>query len=216
MVNGEKDGESLQMLVDGETLEFSLEETARRERYQPTAAELRRMDKEPYYRWQLPRDKFFPSGMLSLKLENRWWSRGLRNTWNDGKRQRVEHCLNQFVATAYMSAAQKKADRIQREIEERERAERERRREILRQKIIDEQERVDVLMGQVKAWQEAQQLRNYVQEVRRAGYYAQPAITDGRDLDSWCVWALEQASRLDPTVSSPPLVLDYKDQFFWR
>jgi len=57
---------------------------------------------------------------------------------------------------------------------------------------------------QVKAWQEAQQLRAYVQAARSAGYYAQPAITGGHDLDTWCDWALEQANRLDPTITSLP------------
>jgi len=85
-----------------------------------------------------------------------------------------------------------------------------------RQKIIDEQGHVDTLMEQNKAWQVAQQLRDYVQAVRGAGYYAQPAITGGRDLEAWCDWALDQASRLDPTVSNPPSVLEYKEQFFWR
>ena len=51
-----------------------------------------------------------------------------------------------------------------------------------RQKIIDEQGRVDNLVEQVKAWEVAQQLRNYVQAARGAGYYAQAAITDERDL----------------------------------
>lgn len=132
IVQGEKEDDSLQMLVNDETLEFNLEETARRERYQPTPAEKRALARDPYYRWHLPRDKYIPSGKLSLKLESRWWSQGLRNNWSDGKRQRIEQCLNQFIATAYQAAAQKKADRIRSEIEERERAERERRREILR------------------------------------------------------------------------------------
>jgi hypothetical protein len=174
------------------------------------------LDKDPDYRWRLPKNKFIPSGKLSLKLGGRWGSRGLRTTWNDGKRQKIEHCLNAFIVAAHQLAAQETADRLQREIEARRRAERERRREILRKKIIDEQGHLDALMEQVNDWQAAQQLRDYVQAVRSAGYYAQSKITKGLDLESWCSWALDQASRLDPTVSSPPSVLDYKDQFFWR
>ena len=216
LVEGKKEQDGLRLLVDGETLEFRLEETARRERYQPTSTEKRALAKDPYYRWQLPRDKFLPSGVLSLKLGSRWGSRGLRTTWGDGKRQRIEQCLNSFITTAHQLAAREKADRIRREIEERERAERERRREILRQQIIVEQGRVDALIAQAKDWRAAQQLRDYVHAAKRAGYYAQSAITGDRGLEAWCDWALEQASRLDPTVSSPPSVLDYKDQFFWR
>lgn len=216
LVEGKKDGEGLRLLVEGEALEFRFEETSHCERYQPTAAEKKMLGKDPYYRWRLPKDKFVPSGKLSLKLGGRWGSRGLRTTWNDGKRQKIEHCLNSFIAAAHQLAAQEKADRIRREIEERARAEREHLREILRQKIVHEQARVERLSEQVKAWQAAQQLRDYVQAVRSAGYYAQSVITGVRDLDAWCDWALDQANRLDPTVSSPPSVLDYKDQFFWR
>jgi len=107
-------------------------------------------------------------------------------------------------------------NRIRREIEERARAERERRREILRQQIVHEQARVERLSEQVSAWQAAQQFRDYVRAVRSAGYYAQSVITGGCDPAAWCDWALDQANRLDPTVSSPPSVLDYKDKFFWR
>lgn len=207
--------QSARMVVDGETLGFFLEEKTRRERYQPTRAEQKELEKNPYYRYRLPDDRFFPSGNLSLKLDIGWWGRGLRSTWSDGKKQRVESCLNKFIAAAHKAAAAKKADRLERERQKRESEERERRRAILRRKIEREQERLDALNEQARAWQEAQQLRAYIRAVRSAGNYARHSITGGRDIDEWCAWALEQAHRLDPTVSSPPSVLDYRDQFYW-
>ncbi len=109
----------------------------------------------------------------------------------------------------------KKADRIESKRQDRERAEQERRRKILRRQIEGEQKRLDTLTEQSKAWQEAQHVRAYVLAVRSAGYLPQRSITDGQGIDEWCDWALDQARRLDPTVSSPPSVLDYKDQFYW-
>jgi len=215
LIHDENGEGGTQLIVDGETLGFNLEEKARREKYQPTAVEQKKLDEDSYYRYRLPDDRFFPSGNLSLKLDIRWWGRGLRGTWSDGKRQRVENCLNKFIATAYKAAAQKKSARIKRERDERERAEEQRRREILRRQIEQEQKRVDALTAQAKLWQEAQQLRAYVQAARSAGYYSLPAITGGRNIEEWCAWALEQANRLDPTISSSPSVLDYKNQFYW-
>jgi len=215
LIHDEEGEGGTQLIVDGETFGFHLEEKARREKYQPTAAEQKKLDEDSYYRYRLPDDRFFPSGKLSLKLDIRWWGRGLRGTWSDGKRQRVENCLNKFIATAYKAAAQKKSARIKRERDERERAEEQRRREILRRQIEQEQKRVDALTAQAKLWQEAQQLRAYVQAARSAGYYSLPAITGGRNIEEWCAWALEQANRLDPTISSSPSVLDYKNQFYW-
>ena len=215
LMHHEKEEGGTQLMVDGETLGFYLEEKARREKYQPTAAEQKKLDEGSYYRYRLPDDKFFPSGDLSLKLDIGWWGRGLRGTWSDGKRQRVDNCLNKFIATAYKAAAQKKSARIKREQEAREREEQQRRREILRRQIEQEQKRVDTLTAQAKLWHEAQQLRDYVQAARSAGYYSLPAITGSRNIEEWCTWALEQANRLDPTISSSPSVLDYKDQFYW-
>jgi hypothetical protein len=186
LVFDEEEDQTARMLVDGETIVISLEEKVRRERYQPTPAEQKRLEDDFWYR--LPKDKFFP-------------------------KQRVESCLNKFIAAAHKAAAAKKADRIERERQKREWAEQERRREILRAQIEREQERLDVLNEQARAWQEAQQLRAYIQAVRNADFYAQRSITGGQDIDEWCAWALEQASRLDPTMTSPPTVLDHKRKF---
>lgn len=204
-----------QLVVDGETLGFRMEEKAGREKYTPTAAEQKKLENNPWYRHRLPDYKYFPSGQLSLRLETGWYS-GLRGTWADGKQQRVEKCLNKFIVTMYKAAAQQKAKRLERERQEREWAERERRREILRKQIEEEMVRTERLSSQAKLWHESQQIRAYVQAVRSAGYYALPAITAGQNLDEWCTWALDQANRMDPTISSSPSVLDYKDQFSWH
>jgi hypothetical protein len=214
LVLGDKKEWGSQMLVNGEVLGFSIEEKARREKYIPTPAEQKELDKDRWYRYRLPDDKFFPSGNLFLKLEF-GYSSGLRSTWADGKRQRVEKCLNKFIATAYKAAAHQQAERIRREKEEQERAEQRRRNEILRRQIEQEQKRLDHFTEQAKAWQEAQQFRAYVQAVRSAGYYSIGSITGGRNINDWYAWALEQANRLDPTITSPPSVLDYKDNFYW-
>jgi len=215
LIHDENEEGRNQLVVAGETLGASLEEQTRRERYQPTAAKQKKLDEDPFYRYSLPSDRYFPSGDLSLKLDIGWWGRRLRSSWSDGKRQRVESCLNKFIIAAYKAAAAKKADRIERERREREWEEQGRRREVLKRQIEREQKRLDALNDQANAWQEAQQLRAYIQAVRSAEYYPQAAILGGRDLDEWCAWAQEQANRLDPTVSSPPSVLDYKDHFFY-
>jgi len=77
LVFDDEDRQSARMVVDGEILGLSLEEKTRRERYQPTLAEQKELEKNPYYRYRLPDDKFFPSGNLSLKLDIGWWGRGL-------------------------------------------------------------------------------------------------------------------------------------------
>jgi hypothetical protein len=159
----EEEDKSARMVVDGETIGFSLEEKVRRERYQPTPAEKKRLENDFWCR--LPQDKFFPSGDLSLKLHIGYWGYHQRATWSDGKKQRVETCLNKFIGAAYKASAVKKADLIERLHREREREEQARRRKILRQRIEQGQGRLNTLNEQAKAWQEAQQLRAYIQAV---------------------------------------------------
>lgn len=202
------------LVVDGEALGFRLEEKTRRDPYQPTPAEQKKLKEDPYYRWRLPNDKFIPTGHLSLQL-NTGYGSGLRSTWADGKQQRIEYCLNKFIATAYQAAAHQKADRLERERQHRVWEEQERRRVILKEQIKLEQARLDRLAEQAKAWQESQQLRAYIRAVRGAGYYPRQNITGGIGIDDWCAWALDQANRLDPTTTSPPSVLDYKDKCHW-
>jgi hypothetical protein len=69
LVFDDEDRQTARMVVDGETLGFSLDEKAYRERYQPTRTEQKELEKNPYDRYRLPDDKFFPSGNLSLKLD---------------------------------------------------------------------------------------------------------------------------------------------------
>jgi len=59
-------------------------------------------------------------------------------------------------------------------------------REKRQRQIEQEQQQLDALTGRARAWQEAQQLRQYIRAVRTAGYYPKAAIPGGRDLDTWC------------------------------
>lgn len=86
LVHDEQEAGTTQLVVDNETLAFRLEEKSRREKYQPTPAEQKKLDQDSYFRYRLPDDKYFPSGNLSQKLDIGWWGRGLRGTWSDGKR----------------------------------------------------------------------------------------------------------------------------------
>ena len=55
----------------------------------------------------------FPSGRLFLKIDH--YCSGLRKQWVDGKRQRLDERLGDFVAQLETVAAKTKADRLERE-----------------------------------------------------------------------------------------------------
>lgn len=164
-------------------------------------------------------------GQLGLQLP--WCAHGFRENWRDGKKQRVEHLLEDFIATMLQVAARKHEESIEREKRAKEReeierieaeksAEEERRKEEERQRIqkqIDayeaEQRRVAKLRDAARDWDEADTIRRYIEAVI---IKARTESGDGsipEDLETWDKWAHDQADRLDPMKESPSSILDY-------
>lgn len=74
---------------------------------------------------------------------------------------------------------------------EAERAERERRRRL-------EQARIDRLLKDAAAFQQAAAIRKYVEAIQLAQGYSSASVAD--DLERWSKWALAQADRIDPAI----------------
>lgn len=74
---------------------------------------------------------------------------------------------------------------------EAERAEKERQRRI-------EQARIDRLLRDAAAFQQARDIRNYVEAIRLA--QVRDGSSSQEELEQWSKWALTQADRIDPTV----------------
>lgn len=132
---------------------------------------------------------------------------------------RIEDDLNAIIIRWVHDAGQQRISRRLAEEEQRRQAEEERlrqQREAERQRIRDdlkrrqreEQARVDALLRDAAAWNQARLLREYVGVVEQAAMQKQEQIVPGGKLDDWVRWAREQADRLDPLVPSPPSVLD--------
>lgn len=131
------------------------------------------------------------SGVLSLSLTNVYWI-DVRKTWNDGKRQRIEDCLGDFVG--YLPAVSEKL-RARREEEERrarERREAERRREEQEARRQAEERRVKDLLERVRRWKLSQDIRSYVDEAVKASGHEDDDLS----------WALRYANKLDPLVKT--------------
>lgn len=59
---------------------------------------------------------------------------------------------------------------------------------------------MDHLLSQARALEQAQQIRAYVESVRRLNAIA-PDPMASEDLADWSGWALAQADRIDPVIS---------------
>lgn len=166
-----------------------------------------------------------PAEALALHIEHgypyyRKEEDGLRRTWADGKRQRLEECLPKFMAGVVKMAAAKREGKLREEEEKRRRIEEEERRQqaerhraAMWEKIKAEQAQVDRLLGDAAHWEQSKLLRNYIQAVWEAAVARGETITDDSQLGVWLKWAAAQADRLDPLTPSPPSILDDKEKY---
>ena len=198
--------------VNGEMLSFILDERVMRNDHLLNEEEKKKIAKDRWYLHSLPKYDYVPTGKLSLRIEG-WYDS--RSTWGDAKIQRVENCLNDFLAGLVRTAAEKKATREKREQEERERQEEQCCREERARLRKEEQARVVALENDTENWHKSQRIRAYMGAVRGDAIEKHGAVVPGSELDEWLAWAALQADRLDPLVESPLSILDEPDESPW-
>lgn len=158
-----------------------------------------------------------PSGRLTVRLRDAgaYWAQGMRHTWRDSDKRRVEDCLNKIVQGLIAQAGRLKEHNEEARRREQARRTAEARREEeakaraeKRERLKAEGARVDALLQQARNWQESRNLRDYIAEVRRTHLAKHGTIEPGSQIGEWLNWATEQADRLDPLRVSPPSILD--------
>ncbi|MFN7992009.1 MAG: hypothetical protein U0Q18_00295 [Bryobacteraceae bacterium] len=190
-------------IVNGERLEFDLKEKVTRRDRELSAAEIRERKQNPYRYWAREYS-YTATGELTFSIRDSDLN-GVPVLWRDGKRRKLEDCLNDIVF-AFARAAERKVEIRE---ERRRRAEEERERERIRlQKMADvqkEEARVKRLHDDTQRWVQSEQIRAYV--AARITAQGQSGAAADR---AWVEWALAQADRLDPLRPSPPSILDEK------
>jgi hypothetical protein len=130
-----------------------------------------------------------------------------RKVWRDGKRFRMETQLDKFFEGLAQAGERVKAlERRLAEVKAERQKERkkERAREALRRMEEEarqhEEEQVDALIVDAKAWATSQTVRAYV--LARLVTFQERGIDTGEDTKEgqWGAWAMKQADRLDPLV----------------
>jgi hypothetical protein len=179
-----------QATVLGESLEFSLREKLSQISHQPTKDELGRFSIYPKY-------DYIPSGRLSLTLAE-YVGDNIRRTWADGKRQRLEDCINEVIIGLIEAAVAKREWELQREEKRRERREEEFRREEEARRKREEEERVQSLINQAENWNKSRLIREYIEAVREAAVRKNGGMEPNSRLSEWFTWARRQADELDP------------------
>jgi hypothetical protein len=145
----------------------------------------------------LPERRLAPNGIFELSIVNAQYL-GVRTVWQDGKRKRVEDCLDEFVAHLYLAA-----EAVKRHREELERARQQRQEEEIRhlereQERRKEAERAREFEEELRCWRLARDAREYVAEIRGMLEQTGAERSDSSALERSLAWMEGFARRIDP------------------
>ncbi len=193
--------------VLGVVHDFELKETFRQVKYEPP----KETKKEPsWMHYHSPYD-FIPSGRFTLAISG-YVGEGGQNSWSDGKKQKIEDCLNDFIIGLIKASVIDRGRDLKRELEEKARMELARKQAEEARKREEEKKRLQDLISEAQSWKQGQLIREYAAAVRAKAIEKNIEIIPGGEIDQWITWANQQADRLDPLVETPPPVSnDEKD-----
>lgn len=148
---------------------------------------------------------YIPSGRLTIRLDVSYL--GVRQSWSDGARRRVEDCLNQLMVGLVAAAEALKARRLEQEARHREyllAEERRRQQEKLR---LEKAARIRALDASLSAWRKSAVVREYAAAMRKAAEAA-GLLGQGTPMSIWLAWVDEYADYIDPTKPTPAIPED--------
>lgn len=134
-----------------------------------------------YYR---PRYRYEPCGHLILEIFE-YLGDGMRRSWSDGKRQRLEDVLPEFIDGLANASEAIRVRRLEREERHRQYQEDELRRQELTQKVKKRRPGAKTSSRHLKGWNRANALREIIEEVKKRS---------GADVSTW------------PTEAGQPMV----------
>jgi hypothetical protein len=193
----------LQIVVDREAFEISIEERMRREAHKPTEEEQARR-RRGLFVYSRTYD-YVPTGELTLKIDPCYGS-GLQSSWRDTRHQRIEDRLAEVMVSLRRQAALREAEREKAKRKAARFEQEQQRRGELRARIEAERRAVAKLEQDAENWSRAERIRAFVAAAER-----RPAGADEAEQPDWVEWARACADRLDPLCENPPLVLDTPD-----
>ena len=152
-----EEGESLAVRVDGEGVRFSLCELTDSVPHVLTRSEARHSS-------SAPRHDYKPTGRLQLQITNLPLYMGpIRRTWADGKQQRIENCIGDFIVALRVASAAMRANRQETEARRREREEERKREEDERLNAEERQRKAELITELIERREEAGRFREFAQ-----------------------------------------------------
>jgi hypothetical protein len=204
----ERFGGTTLVTVLGVVFDVRLHEPCRRQVHLLTPDEQRR--KKQFGSVHAPAHDMVPTGRLCLEFRTfgGWMVLAHRQ---DRERVRLEEMLKDLIVAVLRKVdAERQAARererkaaAKREAEAQQRLEAEREKHLAMERE-QEQARVDALLADVKRWRDSQEIRAYLDEVRRVIAARGQGVEPGSNLERWIEWAGSVAHSLDPLRRTAP------------
>lgn len=197
-----RDPAHLLFRVQGHDIALSITQENDRSEHVPTASEVARKERDSWY--SIPKCDHSPSPRLRISLHG--WFEHHQTTWADGVRVSLDDKLGEILQQIEIcSDLAERHQQAQRERERQRQLEEQRRVDRATARLI-QSHRADVLDAQLKAWQKARQLDDFLTAMASR-------ISQIDDLEAataasaWLTWARDYTARLDPLsqpVTMPP------------
>jgi hypothetical protein len=198
----EKDWKRTYVKIDGEEVYFRLHERMKQVPHVKTPEEIK--DEKRGYHSYAPTYDHLPTGLLTLSID--YYDYLPRKNWSDTEKNRLEDCLNDFVAGLNQAAAQSKIRTEKRREGERLRLEAEERRRRQAELRTQETARFEELERQSKDWRRTQVIKEYIDAMEAALDASLPEDELARRRE-YIAWAREKAEWLDPLIGKEDPIL---------
>lgn len=167
-----------------------------------------RRDMKQYGHAYLPnRYSYKSTGLLKLGIIGNY-SDELKNIVADGKHQRVEQRLNEFVVKLEEEAVRRQRQEERREREHRLWEEQARLRREREERQREELERLKALEDEARSWRRAGDIRAYVAAAEAKAIGEHGTVASDSELGRWIAWARNKADWIDPLVAAGCPILD--------
>jgi len=147
------------------------------------------------------------TGRLQLQIANLPpFMEPIRRTWADGKQQRIEDCIGDFMVGLTVAAAAIKKNK--QETEERHRQwEEERKRQEEERRIAEEHKRrAELVTELIENWEEATRLRRFVKAIEEETVRSSFSEVQKNEIQQVADWTREYADSLDPLCDLPEAI----------
>ena len=198
-----KEEGALAVSIDGEAVRFSLSEVTDSLAHVLTPAEA----KHP---WSAPKHDYKLTGRLQLQISNLPAFMGpIRRTWADGKQQRIEDCIGDFIIGLSVAAAAIKKHKQEMEEREQRWAEERKREEDERRKAEEHKRKAEFVTELIGDWEEAARLRQFIKAIEERTSQSDFSDDEKGDIQQVADWTREYADSLDPLSDLPEAIDEF-------